>query len=417
LLFRRETRSLETFGINDKEFLEALGVTVDGVNVTGMNSLKEATIYTCTRILSESLSKLPLRVYREVDGSAQAVNHPLNRILKLRPNPLMSSMDLFKAFEAHRAIGGNSYGYIESNNRGIVRGLHFIDPDKMTIYMDDVGLVGPRNKLWYVVQTDYGEIKLEHDEVLHFKAMTLNGITGLSVVDRLRHSVENAKSSQEYINKFFKNGLSVKGIIQYVGDLDEKSQDTFRTKFESMSSSLKNAHRVTMLPIGYKFEPISLNMTDAQFLENTKLTIQQLTAAVGVKLHQVNEMGRATFNNISEQNREFYVDTMQATLTGYEQEMTYKLLTDRELDQGYYIKFNVDALLRADIKTRYEAYKIAIQSGFKSPNEIRKLEEDPAKEGADDLLCNGNMQKVSEVGAYYKNKGGEGAGKGSKQDE
>ena len=174
-----------------------------------------------------------------------------------------------------------------------------------------------------------------------------------------------------------------------------------------MSNGLKNAHRIAMLPIGYQFQPISQKLVDAQFLENSQLTIRQIAAMFGVKMHQLNDLDRATHTNISEQQRGFYIDTLQSILTMYEQELIYKLFLNVEIRQGYYLKFNADAILRANIETRYNAYRIAIQSGFKTPNEVRELEEDEAKEGGDELICNGNMQYLKDVGVYYKNKGGD----------
>ncbi len=124
-------------------------------------------------------------------------------------------------------------------------------------------------------------------------------------------------------------------------------------------------------------------------------------------MHQLNNLERATHTNISEQQRQFYIDTLMAILTMYEQELTYKLLLDSELDKGYYCKFNVDAITRADIKTRYEAYKTGIQGGFLKPNEVRAKEEMEAAEGGDVLLVNGNMLPITEAGAAYKKKGGD----------
>src|SRR5690606_21297896 len=169
---------------------------------------------------------------------------------------------------------------------------------------------------------------------------------------------------------------------------------------------LKNANRVSLLPIGYQYQPISIKLTDAQFLENTELTIRQIAAAFGVKMHQLNELTRATHTNVEHQQREFYIDTLMDILTGYEQELTYKLFTDQELEEGYYIKFNVNAILRADPKTRYEGYQKAIQSGFMTPNEVRALEELEPKEGGDRLLINGNMMPIEMAGKQYE-KGGE----------
>ena len=169
-----------------------------------------------------------------------------------------------------------------------------------------------------------------------------------------------------------------------------------------MSSGLKNAHRIAMLPIGYQFQPIGQRLVDAQFLENTQLTIRQIASVFGIKMHQLNDLEKATHTNIAEQQREFYIDTLQSILTMYEQELIYKLFLNTEIRKGYYLKFNVDSILRADIKTRYESYRIGIQGGFITPNEVRELEEKEPKDGGDELLVNGNMMPVKMAGEQYK---------------
>lgn len=164
-----------------------------------------------------------------------------------------------------------------------------------------------------------------------------------------------------------------------------------------MAAGLKSAHRVALLPIGYQFQPLELSMTDAQFLETAQLTARQIANAFGVKMHQLNDLSRATHTNVTEQQKAFYQDTLQAILTQYEQELTYKLFTPSEIEQGYYVKFVVDSILRSDIKTRYEAYRVGIQGGFLKPNEVRAWEELPAEPGGDVLLVNQAMTSLTSV--------------------
>lgn len=398
----------ETATLQDTKLLEWLGIELDDINVKGKNALKEATVFACIRILSEAVAKLPLKIYQDQDGIKKATDHYLYSILKTRPNPLMSSFNFFTCTEAQRNTHGNSYANIEFGRRGKIKALWPMDAEKVEIWVDDKGILSSDNKLWYIVNLDSGkQVKLRPEEVLHFKGFTLDGLSGITPLEYLKKLIENGVSGTEYINKFFQNGMQTKGIVQYVGDLNEKAEKTFREKFEQMSSGLKNAHRISLLPIGYQFQPISLKLTDAQFLENTELTIRQIAAAFGIKMHQLNDLERATHTNISEQQRQFYIDTLMAILTMYEQELTYKLLLNSELDKGYYCKFNVDAITRADIKTRYEAYRIGVQGGFLKPNEVRAREEMEAAEGGDTLLVNGNMVPITEAGAAYKKKGGE----------
>nr|WP_278002067.1 phage portal protein [Clostridium botulinum] len=410
MLFRRNTANTmsDEISLDDKKILEWLGINIEDINVQGKNSLKQATVFGCLRVLSDTVSKLPIKIYKKTDGIKKVTDHYLGPLLKLRPNPYMSASDFWKCVEVQRNIYGNAYVALNYNGRGQVTGLYPLDSSKMKIYVDDGGLLNSSNKIWYIYTDNLGhQHKFMPDELLHFKGLTTDGIVGLSVIDQLKHLIQNGKSSEEYINKFFKNGLQVKGLVQYVGDLNSKAEQTFIENFERMSSGLKNAHRIAMLPLGYQFQPISQSLVDAQFLENSQLTIRQIAAMFGVKMHQINDLDSATHTNITEQQKGFYIDTLQSILTMYEQELIYKLFLGTEIRQGYYIKFNVDAILRANLETRYNAYRVAIQSGFKTPNEVRELEEDESKEGGDELICNGNMQYLKDIGAYYKNKGGD----------
>lgn len=408
MLFSRKIKNSATeIDINDKELLKWLGINVDDVNVTGRNSLKQATVFGCLRVLSDTVSKLPIKLYKKDNGVKKLTNHYLEPLLKLRPNPYMSSSDFWKCVELQRNIYGNSYVAIDFSANGKIKGLYPLDSSKMKIYVDDVGLLNSENKIWYIYTDNLGHRhKFMSDEILHFKGLTLNGLVGLSVIDELKHLIENGKSSEKYINNFFKNGLQVKGLVQYVGDLNPQAEETFRAGFERMSSGLKNAHRIAMLPIGYQFQPIGQKLVDAQFLENTQLTIRQIASVFGVKMHQLNDLDRATHSNITEQQREFYIDTLQSILTMYEQELVYKLFLNSEILDGFYLKFNVDSILRADIKTRYESYKVAIQNGFKTINDVRELEEDEPLKDGDIPLVNGNMIPVSMAGEQYKKGGG-----------
>lgn len=398
MIFRNAINERQTVSLQDKELLKMLGIEVDEINTVGKNALKVATVFACIRILSEAVAKLPIKIYKDENGIKKATEHTLYTLLKTRPNPYMSSFNFFNCLEAQRNTHGNSYASIEVDKKGNVKALWPIDSERVEIWVDDKGLLSTSNKLWYIINLPNGEqVKVKPDELLHFKGFSLDGVSGITPLTYLRTLIENGMASQEYINKFYKSGMQVKGIVHYVGDLNQEAERTFREKFEQMSSGLKNAHRVSLLPLGYQFQPISLSMADAQFLENTELTIRQIAAAFGIKMHQLNDLDRSTHTNIIEQQKQFYIDTLMAILTMYEQELTYKLFLDKELQEGYYCKFNVDAIIRADIKTRYEAYRIGIQGGFLTANEVRAKEEMEAAEGGDVLLVNGNMVPITEV--------------------
>ncbi|EOU1739854.1 phage portal protein [Clostridium perfringens] len=408
-LFSKRSNYDEDIGVSlsDSNFWEKFGIKL-GFSISGKKALKENTVYICTKIRAESIGKLSLKVYKEREEYKE---HELYYLLKYKPNPLMNSINFWKCIEAQRTLKGNAYAYIERNKKGQVTGIYPIDSDNVTKVIDDNNFLSSLSKVWYIVIDNKGiKHKLYSDEILHFIGdITLDGLIGIAPLEYLKCTVENGRATQEFVNKFFKNGLSTKGVIQYVGDLDEKAKRTFRKEFESMSNGLENAHSVSLLPLGYQFQPLSLSMADAQFLENSKLTKREIAAAFGMKSYHLNDLERATFNNLTEQQKDFYITTLQPSLTNYEQEMQDKLFSQYETLKDIRVEFNVDTILRSDIKTRYESYRIGIQSGFLSPNEVRKKENLPAKEGGDELLANGNMIPIIMAGKQYL-KGGDNSG-------
>lgn len=408
-LFSTRSNYDEDIGVSlsDSNFWEKFGIKL-GFSISGKKALKENTVYICTKIRAESIGKLSLKVYKEREEYKE---HELYYLLKYKPNPLMNSINFWKCIEAQRTLKGNAYAYIERNKKGQVTGIYPIDSDNVTKVIDDNNFLSSLSKVWYIVIDNKGiKHKLYSDEILHFIGdITLDGLIGIAPLEYLKCTVENGRATQEFVNKFFKNGLSTKGVIQYVGDLDEKAKRTFRKEFESMSNGLENAHSVSLLPLGYQFQPLSLSMADAQFLENSKLTKREIAAAFGMKSYHLNDLERATFNNLTEQQKDFYITTLQPSLTNYEQEMQDKLFSQYETLKDIRVEFNVDTILRSDIKTRYESYRIGIQSGFLSPNEVRKKENLPAKEGGDELLANGNMIPIIMAGKQYL-KGGDNSG-------
>ncbi|MDO7487037.1 phage portal protein [Peribacillus frigoritolerans] len=400
--FSKKNNEKRSFNLStaDTEIMRMLGIEIDGVSA---NKAKEATFYTCLRILSDTVSKLPLKLYQETsNGTDKADNHYLYNKLKLRPNKNMSSSDFWKMVEYQRNYYGHSVVVIETAPNGQVKGLHPLDMAKVQIWIDDKAVIGKDSAIWYVYQGTNAEYKFRSDEVLHFKGMTRDGIQGMAIKDYLATTIENLQYGSDYTNKYFKGGLSAKGILQYTGDIKEEGANALKARFEKMATGMDNVGKILPVPVGFSFQTLNTTMADAQFFENMNLTIRQITSAFGIKQHQVNDLSGAKFNNVQQQNEEFYRDTLQSILTMYEQELTYKLLTEKEVNAGMFFQFNVDSILRTDLKTRYEAYNLGISGGFLTPNEVRAKEDMPRVEGADQLMANGSMQPVTKLGMAYE---------------
>lgn len=400
MLFRRENRNNYSLSDPDRSFAKLLNLDIDGD--IPKNKLRETTYYTCMRILTDSVSKLPLKLYKDTDkGIEKATDHYLYNLLKLRPNKNMSSSDFWKCIEFQRNEYGHAVAVIETDRSGKITALHPLDMSKTSIYLDPENKLGLNESVWYVHTSASGEKIFKTDEVLHFKGMTPDGINGIAVKEYLKTNIENLQYSANYINKHFAGGLSVKGVMHYIGDLDDNAAVRMKQRIEKGATGTDNIGKILTLPPGFSFSPLSTSMADAQFFEIYKLSMAQIASAFGIKQHMINDLSGAKFNNVTQQNEEFYRDTLQSILYMYEQELTYKLLTEGEVRTGMYFNFNVDSILRSDLKTRYEAYGLGIEKGFLTPNEVREKEGLPKVEGGDQLVMNGTMQPLNKVGMAY----------------
>ncbi|MDO6448093.1 phage portal protein [Oceanobacillus profundus] len=377
-----------------------------GVNMD-KKDYKETTLITSLRILSDGVSKLPLKVH---EGNDTAENHLLNKMLKLRPNKLMSASTLWRTIEYQRNWYGYSVVAIGRDRNGRATSLIPLKMDDVTVYVDDVGLLENKDvPMFFTYQQNGNEYQFFYEDVLYFLGMTKDGLDPMPIREQLQTLIENASESQRFTNVYLKNGLHARGVVKYIGDLDEASQTKLQERMTRVSGGIEKAGQLLPLPIGFDYQSISTSLADSQFVELQALSERQIASAFGVKMHQLNSLDRSTHSNIEHQQKEFYMDTLQPILTAYEQEMSYKLLTEKEIDEGFFIRFNVDAMLRSDIKTRYEAYNIGIQGGMLKPDEARGKENLPPEPGGDKLYFNGNMIPVTMAGQQYM-KGGEGDG-------
>lgn len=373
-----------------------------GVDMKG-DKAKEATLYSCLRILSDSVSKLPLKVHQGNDVDEE---HDLSKVLKLRPNKLMSSSTLWRTIEYQVNWFGYSVVPIERAD-GKVRSLIPLNMEKVQMYVDDVGLLdNKKDPIYFEYEQGENKYLFNNDEVLYFVGMTADGISPMPIREQLATLIDNASAANRYTNHYLKNGLHSRGVVKYIGDLDVESQKKLQARMTDVAGGIEKAGQLLPLPIGFDYQSISTSMRDAQFTELQELTERQISGALGVKPHQLNNLERSTHSNIEHQQKDFYIETLQPKLTGYEQELTYKLLTDKEISDGVFIRFNVDAILRSDLKTRYEAYNVGIQSGMLLIDEARGKENLAPIPGGDKPYFNGNMIPVEMAGEQYK-KGGE----------
>lgn len=395
----------ESIEMNNPKLLEWLGIDSN----TPKDKLSEATYFACLKILAESMGKLPLHMMQKTDkGTIASDKENLYNMLKLRPNPYMTSSTFWSTVEMNRNHYGNAYVWKRYEGPE-VKDLWIMPSEDVSLLFDDKGLLGTIDKVWYrYTDKRTGEqYTFNHDSVLHFKtSMTFDGITGLPVREILKQTVEGALESQRFMNNLYKTGLTGKAVLEYTGDLDQTAKDRLVKGFEDFANGSKNAGKIIPVPLGMKLIPLDIKLTDSQFVELKKYSALQIAAAFGIKPNQINDYEKSSYASAEAQNLAFYVDTLLYPLKHYEEEITYKMLSTDLVKLGYFWKFNVNVILRADIKSQMEALTKGVMNAIYTPNEARGFLDLSSKENGDDLVMNGNYIPLSMVGTQY-DKGGE----------
>ena len=403
----------ETAGLNEVKLLEFLGIP-DGINKKMLN---EVTYYTCIKMLSETMGKLPLKYYQETaSGRIRADPTDTTYVLTICPNDYMTPSTLWSTTEFNCQHYGNAYIWLrrefvpDGKFGGIYKTLDAwpLQSNYVEVLMDDAGIFGKEGKIYY----QYSDPKtgdqyiLKSSDVLHIKTwFSLDGIMGEPVRNILKHTIDGANASQTYMNNLYKSGLTASMAMQYTGDLEDGKRKKLQKKYEEYLTGPKNAGKIVPIPIGLTLTPLKMNPVDAQFFELKKYTTLQIAGAFGIKPNQINNYEKSSYANSETQQLAFLVDTMLYRLKQYEEEINKKALLPNEAKEGYLYKFNEKAILRADFKTQMETLAKAVNNGLYTPNEGRSYIDLPIKEGGDILMVNGNYIPITDVGKQYKKKG------------
>ena len=359
------------------------------------SKLYSATYFACMQIRCNAIAKLPIKVMKRNEkdfGTRVYSEHPLYELLKLRPNKFMTAHDFKWATEFMKLEYGNAF-WLPIYERGKIKALYLLDSSKMTIFVDDTGIINNYLAVYYAYSDPKrGDLLYTSDDILHFKNFSKDGIVGNSVKKYIYQTIENEMYASSVTHNRYKDGLQDPIIVEYIGDLNEAKQAKIKKKFANLGGA-KNAGKVVPIPSEYRVQQLETKLVNSQFFEMQGLTARHIANAFGVKGFQLNDMEKNSYNNIETQNRAFYSDTLQNVLTEQEEEMEYKLLTTEERKDGVGILYNIDSILRSDLKTRYESYKIGISSSFLTPAEAREKENLPYKEGTDKLIV-GNGASV-----------------------
>jgi len=402
-LFKARDKPKDSLGGSRYSFF--FGGTTAGKPVNEHTAMQMTAVYSCVRILAETLAGLPLHVYKYNDsgGKEKYLKHPLYKLLHDEPNPEMTSFTFRETLMSHLLLWGNAYAQIIRNARGEVIALYPLMPNKMTVDRDKNG------RLFYLYQRSIEDaptlgkdslVYLDPSDVLHIPGLGFDGLVGYSPIAMAKNAIGLAMATEEYGAKFFANGAAPGGVLEHPGTIKDpqKVKDSWNAAYQGST----NSHRVAVLEEGMKYQQIGIPPEQAQFLETRKFQINEIARIFRVPPHMLADLEKSSFSNIEQQSLEFVKYTLDPWVVRWEQNMFRSLLTASE-KPTVFIKFNVDGLLRGDYVSRMSGYATARQNGWMSANDIRELENldrIPEELGGDLYLINGAMTKLQDAGAF-----------------
>ncbi len=387
-----DIRDFFTFGKPEQTEQRSIGLQTLFPEANVYDSDKALTlssVWCAVRLLSESVSSLPCGVYtKEANGDkVEAVNDRIYNLIKYKPNNYQNKITFFEYVMMSICMTGNSYVQIVRDNSGNPVQLMPIDSSLVDVFINE-------GELFY--QVDGGGV-LDSSDILHFKTITDDGIVGLSPIDQCAKAINWGLNVEEFGSTFFKNGAKPSSVLSTDRALSETAIQRLKNSFNSSYAKLSQSNSTIILEEGLSFKPISISPEQAQFLASRQFSIEEVARIFNVPPHMLKDLTKSSFNNIEMQSQEFVTYTLMPYITRIENEMNLKLFRTNEL--GYkFIEFNVNGLLRGDVKSRNEAYKTAITNGYMSINEVRQKENLNSIEGGDKHFMQMNMTTIEKIG-------------------
>ena len=365
-------------------------------------AMRLSAVDRCVEVLSDSMGKLPIYVMdrntrTKVDG------HPLTRVLSERPNEAQTPTVAKKMVEANRNCGGNGYLWIRRSPQSMrCEQLIPVPHELVTPWLDTGG------RLWYTVMHPFtGEqMQVHRMDMIHLMAYTHNGWRGISVLQRASEVIAAGRAAQQYNMAYYQNGGQPSGLLYTETDLSRvpnkvledgtslSAQDVVRKEWERRYSGPANAGRVAVLDNGLKYQPISISNRDAQFVEQSALSVEDIARFFGVPLYKL-QAGKQSYSSNEQNAIEYVVSTLHPIVSQWEDELSYKLLTTSERAEGLEIRVNMMAELRGDFGSRSNWYKVMREIGAFCVNDILALEDMPDVDGGDERYASLNYVPLS----------------------
>ncbi|WP_121211936.1 phage portal protein [Pseudomonas aeruginosa] len=382
-------------GLTDGAFWqEWFGTSASGKNVTVDKALQLSTVWACVRLLSESVSTLPLKLYRRLpDGSReQAKDHPLFRLLCRTPNAEMTPQRFMLMVVASICLRGNAF--VEKKMIGTrVVALVPLLPQYMRVKRDDSG------RLKYTYTENGVERVIPEKNLMHIRGFGLDGVCGMLPVTMGREIFGSAMSAEEAAAKVFAQGMQASGILSGDTTLTPKQREDLRASLTAFMGS-QNAGKIMVAEAGLKYQGITMNPEAAQMLESRSFNVEEMCRWFRVPPFMVGHMDKQSSwaSSVEAQNLHFLTNSLRPLLVNIEQEITRCLIGEADADE-FFAEFAVEGLLRADSTARAAWYNTALQNGWMSRNEVRRLENLPPIEGGDVFTVQSALVPLEQLGA------------------
>ncbi|HBO5325084.1 TPA: phage portal protein [Pseudomonas aeruginosa] len=382
-------------GLTDGAFWqEWFGTSASGKNVTVDKALQLSTVWACVRLLSESVSTLPLKLYRRLpDGSReQAKDHPLFRLLCRTPNAEMTPQRFMLMVVASICLRGNAF--VEKKMIGTrVVALVPLLPQYMRVKREDSG------RLKYTYTENGVERVIPEKYLMHIRGFGLDGVCGMLPVTMGREIFGSAMSAEEAAAKVFAQGMQASGILSGDTTLTPKQREDLRASLTAFMGS-QNAGKIMVAEAGLKYQGITMNPEAAQMLESRSFNVEEMCRWFRVPPFMVGHMDKQSSwaSSVEAQNLHFLTNSLRPLLVNIEQEITRCLIGEADADE-FFAEFAVEGLLRADSTARAAWYNTALQNGWMSRNEVRRLENLPPIEGGDVFTVQSALVPLEQLGA------------------
>ena len=359
-----------------------------GVAFTDDRAMQITAVYACVKIVTQTVSTLPLFMYERTDnGRVLVTDHPVHDLLRIKPNAMMTPLDFRQAMTAQLCLGGNSYAFIERSGSRVVA----LTPARF-------GCMTPKregNEVVYYYQTDSGTKPFAADRILHVKGFGTDGIVGLSPLRYGAQAFGVTVAAEKHAGDTFAKGGMPVGVLE----MDRTLNPDQRKDAKSLHDRMNQEGGVFVLEGGTKYHAISLPPDDIQMLQTRQFQLGEIARMFGVPSWLINDTEKSTSwgTGLEQQNLGWLAYGLRAYLTQWEAAINSALFTVSE-QRKYYVEHSIEGLLRADSAARAAFYSSGIQNGWLTRNEVRSLENWPNVQGADKLTAQVNMAPLDKLG-------------------